>query len=165
MFGTNTFLKADARAAHPYDFYRVRYVFAGAERLEDGRHPPDVMEKFGIRILEGYGTTETAPVLTTNTPKEYRTGTVGRFLPGIEDELVPVPGFDRRGHLHVRGPNMMLGYLRADAPGEFEPPWTKLRPGRYDTGDIVSVDAHGFVSVEGRVKRFAEIGGEWCHWR
>ena len=81
---------------------------------------------------------------------------MGRLLPGIEARLEPVDGIDEGGRLFVRGPNVMLGYLRDSAPGVLEPPVG----GWYDTGDIVAIDAEGFVSIKGRVKRFAKIGGE-----
>jgi acyl-[acyl-carrier-protein]-phospholipid O-acyltransferase/long-chain-fatty-acid--[acyl-carrier-protein] ligase len=154
-FGTDTFLNGWARYAHPYDFYAMRYIFAGAEKVRDEtKHL--FAERFGVRILEGYGATETAPVLALNTAMHCRPGTVGRFMPGMEWRLEPVAGVDAGGRLLVRGPTVMLGYLRDTAAGVLEPP----PDGRYDTGDIVSVDAGGFVSVVGRVKRFAKIGGE-----
>ena len=159
FFGTNTFLAGYARFAHPYDFYSVRYVFAGAERLQEQTRQT-WSEKFGIRIIEGYGATETSPVLATNTPMEYRAGSVGRFLPGIEYYLEPVTGIEAGGQLCVRGPNVMLGYLMADNPGEIKPPATSHGPGWYDTGDIVSIDGDGFVWIRGRAKRFAKVGGE-----
>ncbi|GAB6066759.1 hypothetical protein JCM13664_00770 [Methylothermus subterraneus] len=159
LFGTNTFLAGYGRAAHPYDFYSVRYVFAGAEKLQD-----DVrrlwMERFGIRILEGYGATETSPVLAVNTPMHCRVGTVGRFLPGIEWRLEPVPGLAAGGRLHVKGPNVMLGYYLPERPGELVPPASCFGEGWYDTGDVVAVDAEGFVTIVGRVKRFAKVAGE-----
>ena len=159
LFGTNTFLRGYARYAHPYDFYSVRYVFAGAEKLQDDTRAM-WSEKFGIRLFEGYGATETSPGLTMNTPIDYRSGTVGRFLPGIEWQLVPVPGVEEGGRLVVRGPNVMLGYLLADRPGELRPPETDEGTGWYDTGDIVTVDDDGFVHILGRAKRFAKVGGE-----
>jgi acyl-[acyl-carrier-protein]-phospholipid O-acyltransferase / long-chain-fatty-acid--[acyl-carrier-protein] ligase len=158
MFGTNTFLAGYARFAHPYDFYSVRYVFAGAEKLKDETRRVWT-DKFGVQIFEGYGTTEASPGLATNTPIDLRPGTVGRFLPGIEYALDPVPGVEG-GRLSVRGPNIMLGYLKHDRPGEIQPPSTERGLGWYDTGDIVSVDDDGFVTIQGRAKRFAKIGGE-----
>ena len=159
MFGTSTFLANYAKFAHPYDFYRLRYVVAGAEKLSDAVR--DIwFEKFGIRILEGYGATETAPVLAVNTPMAFKSNTVGQLLPGIEYRLLPVPGIDSGGMLHVRGSNVMSGYYRFNTPGKLEPPASAVGNGWYETGDIVSIDDDGYVSIVGRVKRFAKVAGE-----
>jgi acyl-[acyl-carrier-protein]-phospholipid O-acyltransferase/long-chain-fatty-acid--[acyl-carrier-protein] ligase len=151
IFGTNTFLAGYARFAHPYDFYSLRYVFAGAEKLKDETRRLWA-DKFGLRIFEGYGVTETAPALAANTPMDFRAGSVGRLLPGVEYRLEPVPG--------MRGPNVMLGYRLEDQPGRLIPPATAYGEGWHDTGDIVDVDSDGYVWILGRAKRFAKLGGE-----
>jgi acyl-[acyl-carrier-protein]-phospholipid O-acyltransferase/long-chain-fatty-acid--[acyl-carrier-protein] ligase len=155
MFGTDTFLTGYARRGHAMDFQSLRYIFAGAERVRPETRAA-YWTHFRKPIFEGYGTTETAPVLALNTWANARDGSVGRMLPGIEVRLDPVPGIADGGRLSVRGPNVMLGYLKAEEPGVLQPP----PEGWYDTGDIVAIDDAGFVTIKGRAKRFAKIAGE-----
>ncbi len=158
MFATPTFLKNYARRAHPYDFRRTRLLVAGAEKLT-----ADVeqlyFEKFGLRILEGYGATECSPVISVNTPLRSRRGTVGEPLPLVETRLEPVEGLEEGGILHVRGPNVMLGYLRESRPGVLEPPESKFGKGWYSTGDLAVIE-DGMIRLLGRLKRFAKVAGE-----
>jgi acyl-[acyl-carrier-protein]-phospholipid O-acyltransferase/long-chain-fatty-acid--[acyl-carrier-protein] ligase len=159
FFGTNTFYKGYARYAHPFDFNSVKVAVAGAEKLHD-----DTMRlwanKYGIRIMQGYGVTETSPVIAVNNLMSNKAGTVGRIIPDMEYYIKPVEGIERGGHLVVKGPNVMQGYLFHDKPGKIHPPSTERGAGWYDTGDIAEVDAEGFITILGRAKRFAKIGGE-----
>ena len=159
LFGTSTFLGHYARQAHPYDFHKVRVVVSGAEKL-NSEVAKLWLHKFGLRIMEGYGATECAPGLSLNTPLCYRAGTVGRLLPGIEHRVVPVPGIARGGVLHVRGPNLMSGYYLYEEPEQLQPPRSEAGEGWHNTGDIVELDDEGYVTIHGRVKRFAKIAGE-----
>ncbi len=152
--GTDAFLYGYGRMASPYDFFPMRFVVAGGEKLKE-RTASLWMKKFGVRIFEGYGTTETAPVIAVNTPMYYKENTVGRFMPRIKYTLKKVAGVDNGGELLVEGDNVMMGYIKADKPGVLQP-----HDGWYDTGDIVEVDDEGFISIKGRAKRFAKVGGE-----
>jgi acyl-[acyl-carrier-protein]-phospholipid O-acyltransferase/long-chain-fatty-acid--[acyl-carrier-protein] ligase len=163
MYGTDTFLSGYAKHAHPYDFFSIRYIFAGAEKLREETRKVYV-EKFGIRIMEAYGVTEAAPAIAINTPMHYKSGSVGKLLPNIKAHLELVDGIAHGGRLIVSGPNIMLGYLRYEKPGVVHAPEYnidgKVRKGWHDTGDIVDIDEEGYVIILGRAKRFAKIAGE-----
>ncbi len=155
LLGTDTFLAGYGKMANPYDFRSLRCLWAGAEPVKDSTRAL-YMEKFGLRVLEGYGVTEMGPLVAVNTEMFNRNGTVGRMVPGMAMRLEAVDGIAEGGRLMVGGPNTMLGYLKDDRPGELQPP----SDGWYDTGDIVAIDDRGFVAIRGRAKRFAKIGGE-----
>jgi acyl-[acyl-carrier-protein]-phospholipid O-acyltransferase/long-chain-fatty-acid--[acyl-carrier-protein] ligase len=159
LYGTSTFLSYYAQNAEPMDFRKLRYVIAGGEKLSD-----DValawLNKFGLRIYEGYGTTEAAPVISLATKDAHRIGHVGRFLPGVEYQIQRVDGISRGGVLHIRAPNLMLGYYRVSRPGVIEGPRSAIGVGWYDTGDVVDVDDDGLVIILGRTKRFTKVAGE-----
>jgi acyl-[acyl-carrier-protein]-phospholipid O-acyltransferase / long-chain-fatty-acid--[acyl-carrier-protein] ligase len=154
FISTNTFLNGYARKALPYDFRSLRYLFAAAEKLQEATALL-WSQKYGVRILEGYGATECSPCVSLNTPLEPRYSSVGRLMPGMEYKLEKVEGVDDGGRLFVRGPNVMKGYLNADANAKF-----LALAGWYDTGDVVSVDAEGYLHIRGRLKRFAKVSGE-----
>ncbi|WP_406871329.1 AMP-binding protein [Aminobacter sp. P9b] len=154
MFGTDTFLAAYARTAEDGDFSSLRFVVAGAEPVRSETRRV-WRERFGAEIIEGFGLTEAAPVVAVNTATHGRDGTVGRLLPGMRMRLEEVEGVSEGGRLWLNGPNLMMGYMTADRPGELQP-----LEGWHDSGDIVSVDREGFVTIRGRAKRFAKIAGE-----
>ena len=143
-------------------------MIAGAEKL---REPvaQAYQEKYGITILEGYGCTELAPVVSVNTPdvidgKEkqigHKPGTVGQPMPGVAVKIIDpsteqplAPG--EEGLLLVKGPNLMIGYLNQPELNE-----QAIRGGWYRTGDIAALDEDGFIRITDRITRFSKIGGE-----
>jgi acyl-[acyl-carrier-protein]-phospholipid O-acyltransferase/long-chain-fatty-acid--[acyl-carrier-protein] ligase len=170
MLATPTFLRAYLRKAEPHQLRSLRLVITGAEKL-----PVDLAKSFEDRfdqhVFEGYGLTETAPVVSVNlpepTPKKgeqvqpsSRLGSVGKMAPGIAAEIRE-PETDRKLSLHetgmlwLRGPNIFEGYLH-------DPERTAevLRDGWFKTGDIARFDEDGFLYIEGRLSRFSKIGGE-----
>ena len=156
LFAPDTFLNQWARVAGPDDFASLQFVVAGAEKVKDETYHLYNTKFHGLKLLEGYGATEAAPVVAVNHPDRNRPGTVGQMLPGMEWRIDPVDGIPEGGRLFLRGPNVMRGYLSADDPQSIEP----LAGGWHDTGDIVDIDKDGYVAILGRVKRFAKIGGE-----
>ena len=154
LLATDTFVNQYARAAEPDDMKGLQFIVCGAEKVREETHNL-IAERFGpIPVLEGYGATEASPVIAVNKPNDNRRGTVGGILPGIETRIEPVEGIHRGGRLLVRGPNVMAGYLGEG--GDIEPP----ADGWHDTGDVVEMTADGWITILGRVKRFAKIGGE-----
>lgn len=158
LFGADTFLRGYAKRAHPYDFHTLRFVAAGAEKLT--RQTWQLWaERFSICVYQGYGVTETSPVVAVNVPQASKVDSVGQLMPGMEYHLEPVVGIERGGRLMLRGPNVMRGYLRGESATP-EPPSTARGKGWYDTGDLAEVDEEGYLFILGRIKRFAKIGGE-----
>jgi acyl-[acyl-carrier-protein]-phospholipid O-acyltransferase/long-chain-fatty-acid--[acyl-carrier-protein] ligase len=155
LLSTDTFISQYARAGEPGDLDSLRLAVCGAERLRDETRAL-VRRKYSVELLEGYGVTEASPVVAANQPGANRSGTVGRLMQGIESRLEPVPGIPHAGRLLIRGPNVMLGYIRPDRPGAIAP----VPDGWYDTGDVVAIDQDGYIAIKGRLKRFAKIGGE-----
>jgi acyl-[acyl-carrier-protein]-phospholipid O-acyltransferase / long-chain-fatty-acid--[acyl-carrier-protein] ligase len=155
LLSTDTFISQYARAGDQGDLNSLRMTVCGAERLRDETRAL-LRRKYSIDLLEGYGVTEAAPVVAANQPEVNRPGTVGRLLPGIQARLEPVEGIPGAGRLFIKGPNVMLGYIKADQPGVIQP----LPDGWHDTGDVVAIDEEGCIAIKGRLKRFAKIGGE-----
>lgn len=155
MFGTDTFFRGYGKIAHPIDFHNIRFMFGGAEAIK-----PDTrnmwMERLGIRVMEAYGSTECSPVITANNRIFNRFGSIGKLLPKVQHKIIPVDGIEKGGELVIKGPNIMMGYIKADNPGVLVP----LEGGWYHTGDVVDIDEIGFVYIKDRIKRFAKIGGE-----
>lgn len=155
LLATDTFISQYTRAAGDGDMTSIRLAVCGAERVRDETRQL-VRRKFNIEILEGYGATEAAPVVSANSTELNKPGTVGRLLADMEYDIAPVEGIEEGGRLRIRGPNIMLGYMRTSAPGIIEAPVD----GWHDTGDIVVIDQDECIRIMGRVKRFAKIGGE-----
>ncbi len=156
LFATDTFLNQYARVAEPGDFATLQFAVAGAEKVRDETRQMFNTKFGGVELLEGYGATEAAPVVAVNHPDRNRPGTVGQILPGVEYRIEPVEGIEVGGRLYLRGPNVMEGYISPNDPDNLEP----LAGGWHDTGDIVDIDAEGYITILGRAKRFAKIGGE-----
>ena len=155
LLSTDTFISQYARAGEQGDLNSLRLAVCGAERLRDETRAL-LRKKYSIELLEGYGVTEAAPVIAANQPGANRSGTVGHLMADMEARLDPVEGIPNAGRLFVKGPNVMLGYIKPESPGVIQPP----EGGWHDTGDVVSIDDEGYIAIKGRLKRFAKIGGE-----
>jgi long-chain acyl-CoA synthetase len=154
MFGALTGMK-DATPDH---FASLTHAISGGEPLSP-RVAQAWEDRFGVRICEGYGMTEASPVVTLNTRRHYRPGSVGRPLPGITVEALnhdarPVPT-NHDGELVIRGHCVMRGYLNKP-----ELTATTVRDGTLFSGDIGHLDADGFVYITGRAKEMLIVGGE-----
>ena len=168
LISTPTFYSGYIRRCTKEEFATLRYVIAGAEKLRE-QIAAAFQEKFALPILEGYGCTELAPVVSVNIPNVgvgkdaqigNKPGTVGHPIPGVSVKVVhpdtfePLPSGEE-GLLLVKGPNVMLGYLNQPALTQ-----EAIRDGWYVTGDIAAVDEDGFIRITDRVSRFSKIGGE-----
>ncbi|MDE2134181.1 MAG: AMP-binding protein [Alphaproteobacteria bacterium] len=155
LLSTDTFMSQYARAGEQGDLNSLRIAVCGAERVRDETRQL-LRKKYAIDLIEGYGVTETAPVAAANQPGANRPGTCGRLVAGMQARLEPVEGIPNAGRLFLKGPNVMLGYIKPEDPGVIVP----LEGGWHDTGDVVAIDEEGFISIKGRLKRFAKVGGE-----
>jgi acyl-[acyl-carrier-protein]-phospholipid O-acyltransferase / long-chain-fatty-acid--[acyl-carrier-protein] ligase len=168
LVGTPTFLMSYIRRCLPEEFSSLDYVIAGAEKLP-ARIREAFKAKFGVEPLEGYGSTECAPIVSLNVP-DFRApgyyqvgtkhGTIGHPIPGVCVKVIDPdtgePIFDgTSGLLLVKGPNVMKGYLHQP-----EKTAAVLKDGWYSTGDIASLDEDGFITITDRLSRFSKIGGE-----
>ncbi len=155
MFGTDTFYAAYGKAADDGAFSSLRLVVAGAEPVREDTRLLWI-ERFGVRIVEGYGMTEASPVVAVNTASHFRDGSVGRLLPSMRCRLEAEEGIEDAGRLWLSGPNIMRGYIRPDGRSSD----LSATDDWLDTGDIVSFDNDGYLTIRGRMKRFAKISGE-----
>lgn len=162
-FGTNSFFRSYAeevlKQESTYDpqtvFGHLRFAWAGAEALKEENRKL-WQDKFGVALLQGYGVTETSPVVSLNLPDAHMPTSVGRFVPGMHYALQPVEGFENGFELFVKGPQVMKGYLKADKIGQLIPP----PEGWHHTGDVVNVDEQGYLYIVGRLSRFIKVKGE-----
>ncbi len=159
MVGTPSFLSGYLRKSDRDDFKSVRLIVSGADKCPDALRK-EFLEKHGITLYEGYGATETSPVISTNTPEYNKPGSVGKVLPGVRVRIENYEsGKECRagevGRILVEGDLVMKGYL-----DDFEETSMRIRHGWYDTGDMGFLDKDGFLWHAGRLKRFVKIGGE-----
>ena len=157
--GTPAFLTGYLQKSEDGDFKSVRLLITGADKCPDALRR-GYWEKHGIILLEGYGTTETSPVISVNTPQHNRAGSVGRPLPNVEVRLENYEtgeecGVNQIGKVLVKGPSVMSGYF-----DDFEATSMHLRHGWYDTGDMGYEDDEGYLWHVGRLRRFLKVGGE-----
>lgn len=155
ILGTDNFLNSYAHNAHPYDLHSIRYCFSSMEPITPATRSI-MIEKFGIRILEGYSVTEASSILALNTPMYNKSGTVGKLMPSLISRLEPVENVEKGGRLYIKGPNIMAGYLTVEQPGVLLSP----QDGWHNTGDIIDIDEEGFITILKYAKRFVNIDDE-----
>jgi len=156
---TPAFFYGYMQKSTPGDFSTIRFAIAGADKLPDKVYE-GFLKKHNIHIYEGYGTTETSPVISTNYPGLHKLGSIGKPIPGVQVRIMDIHtdkilGTNQEGKLLVKGDMVMTGYL-----SDMEETSMRIRNGWYDTGDIGMIDDDGFMWHKGRLKRFVKVGGE-----
>jgi acyl-[acyl-carrier-protein]-phospholipid O-acyltransferase/long-chain-fatty-acid--[acyl-carrier-protein] ligase len=159
MVGTPSFFRGYLQKSEPGDFKTVRLMVAGADKCPDSLRE-GFMNKHGVTLLEGYGATETSPVISVNSHEFNKPGSTGKVIPGVQVKLVnPETGEPCKtkevGKIFVKGDSVMKGYY--DDP---ELTAEAIIDGWYNTGDMGFFDEDGYLWHAGRFKRFAKIGGE-----
>lgn len=159
MVGTPSFLWGYLRKSEEGNFKSIRLIVSGADKCPDALRK-EFLEKHGITLYEGYGATETSPVISVNTPENNKPGSVGKVLPDVSVRIENYEtgkecGPGEVGRILVKGDLVMRGYLH-----DFEETSMRIRHGWYDTGDMGYLDTDGFLWHSGRLKRFVKIGGE-----
>jgi acyl-[acyl-carrier-protein]-phospholipid O-acyltransferase/long-chain-fatty-acid--[acyl-carrier-protein] ligase len=156
---TPSFFYGYLQRSTPGDFKSVRFAIAGADKLPDKVYD-GFLKKHGMHVYEGYGATETSPVISTNYPGQHKLGSIGKPIPGVQVRIVDINtdkilGPNQEGKILVKGDLVMEGYL-----GDLEETSLRIRNGWYDTGDIGIIDDDGYLWHRGRLKRFVKVGGE-----
>lgn len=159
MTATPSFFYGYLQKSTPGDFSTIRFAIAGADKLPMKVYE-GFLQKHKIKIYEGYGTTETSPVISTNYPGQHKLGSVGKPIPNVWVRITDINtdkilGPNKEGKILVKGDLVMEGYL-----GDYEETTLRIRNGWYDTGDIGLIDDDGYLWHRGRLKRFAKVGGE-----
>lgn len=154
FFSTDTFLKKYASSTNSNYFQNLKFLIAGAEKLDPSTYDY-YLKNFNIKILEGYGVTEASPAVSVNTYENFKLGSVGKLLPGIEYKIEKIEGYEEGGLLFLKGKNIMLGYQLDDSQK-----FSGVIDGWYNTGDVAKIDDEGYLFILGRLKRFAKIAGE-----
>lgn len=159
LVGTPYFLAGYIKHARPGDFESIRLAVVGADKMPAALQR-QYEQEHGVPLREGYGATETSPVISANRIDNHKTGSIGLPMPGVEVRIIDVDSGEelpvgREGKIQVRGELVMKGYL-----GDVEETALRIEAGWYETGDMGLIDEDGFIWHKGRLKRFIKIGGE-----